>query len=41
MRLTSNEDTTFRISDELGNVPVGTEPGLYQDDTRFLCHDER
>jgi glycogen debranching enzyme len=37
MRVTINSDTTFLISDEFGNVPGGTEFGLYQEDTRFLC----
>src|SRR5437764_10803164 len=34
--MTINEDTTFLITDELGNVPEGAELGLYEDDTRFL-----
>ncbi len=37
MRITINEDTTFLITDELGNVPEGAELGLYHEDTRFLC----
>ncbi|MGZ6392437.1 MAG: amylo-alpha-1,6-glucosidase [Ktedonobacterales bacterium] len=37
MRITINSDTTFLISDEFGNIPVGTEFGLYQEDSRFLC----
>lgn len=40
MRITINSDTTFLISDEFGNVPRGTEFGLYQEDTRFLCRYE-
>jgi hypothetical protein len=37
LRITINEDTTFLITDELGNVPEGAELGLYHEDTRFLC----
>lgn len=37
MRIIINEDTTFLICDELGNVPEGAELGLYHQDTRFLC----
>jgi glycogen debranching enzyme len=40
VRITINEDTTFLIADELGNVPEGAELGLYQDDTRFVSHYE-
>ena len=40
MRITINEDTTFLISDEFGNIPEGAELGLYQDDTRFLSRYE-
>src|ERR671924_2049749 len=35
-----NKDTTFLVSDELGNVPQGAEYGLYHDDTRHLCRYE-
>lgn len=37
MAITINENTTFLISDELGNVTEGAELGLYHEDTRFLC----
>ncbi|MDQ4079114.1 MAG: hypothetical protein M3220_23075, partial [Chloroflexota bacterium] len=37
MRITINEDTTFLITDDMGNVPEGAELGLYHQDTRFLC----
>jgi glycogen debranching enzyme len=40
VRITINEDTTFLIADELGNIPEGAELGLYQDDTRFLSRYE-
>lgn len=40
MPITINEDTTFLISDELGNAPAGGELGLYYDDPRFLCRYE-
>jgi len=40
VRMTINEDTTFLVSDELGDVPAGAELGLYQDDTRFLSRYE-
>jgi glycogen debranching enzyme len=36
MRITINSGTTFLISDDLGNIPDGTELGLYHEDTRFL-----
>jgi hypothetical protein len=40
MRITINAGTTFLISDKLGNVPEGTELGMYHEDTRFLSHYE-
>lgn len=36
MRITINSGTTFLISDKLGNVPEGSELGLYHEDARFL-----
>ena len=36
MRLVINEDTTFLICDEVGDVPRGADFGLYYEDTRFL-----
>jgi glycogen debranching enzyme len=36
MSLVINRDTTFLISDELGDISDGTELGLYVDDTRVL-----
>jgi glycogen debranching enzyme len=36
MRITINSDTTFIMSDDLGNLHDGTELGLYHEDTRFL-----
>ncbi len=40
MRITINAGTTFLISDKLGNVPEGTELGMYHEDTRYLCRYE-
>lgn len=40
MPITINEDTTFLISDEVGDVPAGAEFGLYDEDTRFLSRYE-
>ena len=40
MHITINEDTTFLIHDEFGNVLEGAELGLYQEDTRFLSRYE-
>jgi glycogen debranching enzyme len=40
MRITINAGTTFLISDKAGNVPEGTELGLYHEDTRFLSRYE-
>jgi hypothetical protein len=40
MQLVINKDTTFLVTDELGNVPAGAEYGLYHEDTRFLCRYE-
>jgi len=31
-----NQGTTFQVSDEKGNMPIGPEYGLYYQDTRFL-----
>jgi len=36
VRLVINEDTTFLICDEVGDVPRGADFGLYYEDTRFL-----
>jgi len=36
MRITINSDTTFIMSDDLGNILDGTELGLYHEDSRFL-----
>ena len=36
MRVTINSDTTFFLCDDLGDVPDGSECGLYHEDTRFL-----
>ena len=36
MRLTINSDTTFLLCDDVGDVPDGSECGLYHEDTRFL-----
>jgi glycogen debranching enzyme len=36
MRMTINSGATFLISDDLGDIPDGTELGLYHEDTRFL-----
>ncbi|HZS01539.1 MAG TPA: glycogen debranching N-terminal domain-containing protein [Chloroflexota bacterium] len=36
MQITINEDTSFFITDELGDASAGNEQGLYYDDTRFL-----
>src|SRR5688572_23052189 len=36
MSLLINRDTTFVISDDLGDVPDDAELGLYVDDTRLL-----
>lgn len=38
--ITINHNTTFLISDELGNIPEGKEFGLYHQDTRYLCRFE-
>ncbi len=36
MQVTINEDTSFFITDELGDATAGNEQGLYYEDTRFL-----
>ncbi len=36
MYITINEDATFLITDELGDIPEGEELGFYSDDARFL-----
>ena len=36
MKLVINEDTTFLIGDERGDIPPGADFGLYHEDTRFL-----
>jgi glycogen debranching enzyme len=36
VRLVINEDTTFLICDEVGDIPRGGDFGLYYEDTRFL-----
>ncbi|HEX6122116.1 MAG TPA: glycogen debranching N-terminal domain-containing protein, partial [Ktedonobacterales bacterium] len=40
MQITINDDLTFLTCNELGDVPEGTELGLYYQDTRFLSHYE-
>lgn len=40
MQITINEDSTFLISNELGDISVGAELGLYHEDTRFLSRYE-
>lgn len=40
MRLVVNEDTTFLIADETGDIPVRADYGLYYEDTRFLSRYE-
>jgi glycogen debranching enzyme len=37
LQVTINEDTTFLICDELGDVSEEVGNGLYHQDTRFLC----
>jgi glycogen debranching enzyme len=34
--ITIHRETTFLVTDEVGNVPVGAEFGLYSEDTRVL-----
>jgi hypothetical protein len=36
VQVTINEDTTFFITDELGDATADNEQGLYYEDTRFL-----
>jgi glycogen debranching enzyme len=36
VQITINEDTSFFITDELGDATSGNEQGLYYEDTRFL-----
>ena len=38
--ITINHNTTFVISDDLGNIPECKEFGLYYQDTRYLCRFE-
>lgn len=40
MRLVVNEDTTFLIADETGDIPGRADYGLYYEDTRFLSRYE-
>lgn len=40
MAITINQDTTFLICDEVGNIPQGAELGLYHHDSRFLSRYE-
>ncbi|HWP28433.1 MAG TPA: glycogen debranching N-terminal domain-containing protein [Chloroflexota bacterium] len=40
MSITINEDTTFLITDEIGDIQPGSELGLYYQDSRFLSQYE-